>query len=118
MDDRVALVQRILDCSGSLFQNLNPTRDRSWQSIELTMPQLKALICVVKYEGATSGQIARALGVGLSTVTGIVDRLSEQDFVPRREDLADRRITRVLPTPLGQRTVDELLRYRNEVIMA
>ncbi|HEV7665401.1 MAG TPA: MarR family transcriptional regulator, partial [Chloroflexota bacterium] len=79
---------------------------------------LKALICVVKVQGATSGQIARSLGVGLSTVTGIVDRLAEQDFVTRREDPIDRRITRVLPTANGQLLVDELLRYRNEAITA
>lgn len=118
MDDRVEIMQRILDCSGSLFQQLNPGRDRAWQSVELTMPQLKTLICVVKDGGATSGQIARSLGVGLSTMTGIVDRLAEQDFVTRREDPEDRRVTRVLPTPRGQACVDELLRYRNEAITA
>jgi DNA-binding MarR family transcriptional regulator len=116
MDDRVARIQRILDCSGSLFHNINPGRNRAWLSVNLTMPQLKSLICVAENNGATSGQIARRLGVGLSTVTGIVDRLAEQDLVTRREDPDDRRITRVLPTPRAQVLVDELLRYRNEMI--
>jgi DNA-binding MarR family transcriptional regulator len=80
------------------------------------MPQLKSLICVVESDGATSGLIARRLGVGLSTVTGIVDRLAEHNLVTRREDPDDRRITRVLPTPRARVMVDELLRYRNEVI--
>jgi DNA-binding MarR family transcriptional regulator len=80
------------------------------------MPQLKSLICVVENDGATSGQIAKRLGVGLSTVTGIVDRLAEQELITRREDPDDRRITRVLPTPRARSMVDELLRYRNEVI--
>ena len=118
MDERVQLIQRILDCSGSLFHNLNPGRDRAWLSVELTMPQLKALMFVAMNGGATSGQIARRLGVGLSTITGIVDRLAEQNFVTRGEDVDDRRITRVLPTPRGRTLVDELLRYRNEVITA
>jgi DNA-binding MarR family transcriptional regulator len=118
MDDRVAAIQRILSCSGTLFHQLNPSRDRAWQSLELTMPQFKALICVAVNPGATSGQIARSLGVGLSTVTGIVDRLAEQDFVTRREDPFDRRITRVMPTPTGQTLVDGVLRDRNEVIAA
>jgi DNA-binding MarR family transcriptional regulator len=116
MDDRVARIQRILDCSGNLFHNMNPGRNRAWLSVDLTMPQLKSLICVVENDGATSGQIARRLGVGLSTVTGIVDRLAEQELITRREDPDDRRITRVLPTPGGRTLVDELLRYRNEVI--
>ena len=112
------LIQRILDCSGSLYPTLHPGRDRVWQTLDLTMPQLKALICVVKLHGATSSQVARALGVRLSTVTGIVDRLAEQVFVTRREDLEDRRVTRVLPTLSGQQLVDALLPYRNEAIAA
>src|SRR5205085_11194303 len=118
MDERVQLIQRIVDCSGSLFHNLNPSRDQAWQTVDLTMPQLKALICVSQNNGATSGQIARKLGVGLSTITGIVDRLAEQNLVTRGEDAGDRRITRVRPTPRGRTLVDELLRYRNEAISA
>jgi len=118
MDERVQLIQRIIDCQGSLFHNLNPSRDRAWQMVDLTMPQLKALMCVAMNGGATSGQIARKLGVGLSTVTGIVDRLAEQSLVTRGEDAVDRRITRVLPTPRGRELVDELVRYRNELIAA
>jgi DNA-binding MarR family transcriptional regulator len=118
MDERVQLIQRILDCAGSLFHNLNPGRNRAWLSVELTMPQLKALMCVAMNDGATSGQIAKRLGVGLSTITGIVDRLADQNLVTRGEDAVDRRITRVLPTPQGRALVDELLRYRNEVITA
>jgi DNA-binding MarR family transcriptional regulator len=118
MDERVQRIQRILDCTGSLFHNLNPGRDRAWLSVELTMPQLKALMSVAMNDGATSGQIARKLGVGLSTITGIVDRLAEQNLVTRGEDAVDRRITRVRPTPRGRTLVDELLRYRNEAISA
>src|ERR1700694_6351443 len=108
MDERVQLIHRILDCSGSLFHNLNPARDRAWLSVELTMPQLKARRCVAMNNGATSGQIARKLGVGLSTITGIVDRLAEQNLVTRGEDAADRRITRVRPTARGRTLVDAL----------
>ena len=116
MDDRDACIARILDCSGALFHSLNPARDRAWLDVELTMPQLKTLIAAARAEGATSGQIARKLGVGLSTITGIVDRLAEQNLVTRREDQVDRRVTRVLLTDAGRTLVDQLLRYRNEVI--
>jgi DNA-binding MarR family transcriptional regulator len=118
MDDRVERIKHILDCSGSLFHNLNPGRSQAWLTVDLTMPQLKALMCVATHNGATSGQIARRLGVGLSTITGIVDRLAEQDMVTRHEDPEDRRITRVQPTPRGRALVDELTQYRNEAITA
>ncbi len=118
MDDRVQLINRIVDCSGSVFHHLNPTQDRAWMTVDLTMPQLKALMFVARNNGAPSGQIARRLGVGLSTITGIVDRLAEQDMVTRQEDPDDRRITRVRPTARGRALVDELMQYRNEAIQA
>jgi DNA-binding MarR family transcriptional regulator len=118
LDDRVQLIKRILDCSGLLFQNMSPTRNQAWLTVNLTMPQLKALMCVASNNGAPSGHIARRLGVGLSTVTGIVDRLAEHDLVTRHEDPDDRRVTLVRPTARGRTLVDELTRYRDEAITA
>jgi DNA-binding MarR family transcriptional regulator len=118
MDERVKQLQRILDCSSAFFRSLHTGQDQAWLSVELTMPQLKALMCVTDNYGATHGQIARFLGVTLSTITGIVDRLVDHGLVVRREDPEDRRITRVLPTPRGQQLVNMLLRYRNDALTA
>ena len=117
-DDRLQRIHRILSCSEALGHSFNPSRDRAWLRVDLTMPQLKTLIYVSNNEGATSGQIATNLGVGLSTITGIVDRLTEQNLVTRREDPRDRRITRIVPTPTGGQLVEELIEYRNEVVTA
>ena len=117
-DERLQRIHRILTCSEALTHGFNPSRDRAWLRVDLTMPQLKTLIYVTKNQAATSGQIAANLGVGLSTITGIVDRLAEQNLVTRREDPRDRRITRVLPTPSGCELVNELIEYRNEVVTA
>jgi DNA-binding MarR family transcriptional regulator len=114
MDDRMRSIQRVLDCSGTLFRSLHPGHNQVLLTMDVTMPQLKTLACVAMDNGATSGQVARSLGVSLSTVTGIVDRLAEQGLVLRREDAEDRRITRILPTPQGQALVEQLLRWRNE----
>ena len=62
IDDRIQLIKRILDCSGSLFHNVSPTRNQAWLTVNLTMPQLKALMCVASNNGAPSGHIARRLG--------------------------------------------------------
>jgi DNA-binding MarR family transcriptional regulator len=118
IDDRIQLIKRILDCSGSLFHNVSPTRNQAWLTVNLTMPQLKALMCVAANNGAPSGHIARRLGIGLSTVTGIVDRLAEHELVTRQEDPLDRRVTMVRPTARGRTLIDELTRYRDEAITA
>jgi len=117
-EERAELIQRVLSCTGTLFRTLHAGQDRAWLTVDLTMPQMKSLMYVAQQDGATNGQIARSLGVGLSTMTGIIDRLAEQGMVFRREDPEDRRITRVLPTARGRQLVDALLRYRNESITA
>jgi DNA-binding MarR family transcriptional regulator len=118
MDARSARIQRILDLTEIIIHQTNANRDRAWLNVDLTMPQLKTLICVAKHNGATSGQIASSLGVGLSTITGVVDRLVEQHLVTRHEDPRDRRITRVEPTQRGRCLVDDLLQFRDDMITA
>jgi DNA-binding MarR family transcriptional regulator len=109
-----ARIQQIVEQSHRVARCLFSGQAQDWLNVDLTMPQLKTLLCVAQAGDATSGQIARGLGVSLSTVTGIVDRLTEQGLVSRREDPGDRRITRVLPTDSGRELVRRLLRYRDE----
>lgn len=107
-------IERVIQQSVEVWRCLHSGQAQAWLNVDLTMPQLKTLVCVAQSGDATSGQIARGLGVSLSTVTGIVDRLSEQGLVTRREDPEDRRITRVQATPTARELVERLLRYRDE----
>ena len=116
MDQRVRAADRILECSDQVFRCLHAGQTEAWFDIDLTMPQVKVLMCVAQHENATSGHVARALGVSLPTVTGLVDRLVEHEFVARREDPLDRRVTRVVPTQRGKALVQALLRYRREAM--
>ncbi|TMC00021.1 MAG: MarR family transcriptional regulator [Chloroflexi bacterium] len=52
--------------------------------------------------------IADALGVAASTVTGITDRLVKQGLIERREDTADRRVVRLTLTADGRRLTTEV----------
>jgi DNA-binding MarR family transcriptional regulator len=45
--------------------------------------------------------LAQALGVGLATVTGLVDRLVARGLIERVEDATDRRIRRAKLTAAG-----------------
>jgi DNA-binding MarR family transcriptional regulator len=89
-------------------------RFSDWLSVDLTMPQLKVLLTVFHGGGSTSSQLARVLGVGLSTVTGIVDRLHESGMVTRFEDPEDRRVTRVALTEAGRALMGRLHRDTSE----
>ncbi len=81
-----------------------------WLSLDLTMSQLKAVMIIALSQGVTVGQLAKRLGVGLPTASGIVDRLYEHGFVQRQEDPEDRRVTHVLPTEKSREIVERLHR--------
>ena len=88
--DRVQLVEQVLGLRSELYRSLRPARE--WLEVDLTMSQLKVLFLLYSAECASMGQLAASLGVTLSTVTGIVDRLVEHRMVLRDEDPHDRRL--------------------------
>ncbi|GAA4228972.1 DNA-binding MarR family transcriptional regulator [Streptosporangium album] len=74
----------------------------------LTMRQLK-VVTLLSFQDSASGQeLAHHLGVGLGTVTGIVDRLVGHGLVTRREDPHDRRIRRVELSPAGLALTEQI----------
>ncbi|MCX6466133.1 MAG: MarR family transcriptional regulator [Pseudonocardiales bacterium] len=58
----------------------------------LTMQQFRVLLLLEADGPLPHGDLAQALGVGLATVTGLVDRLEGRDLVHRSEDPTDRRV--------------------------
>ncbi|HET9255134.1 MAG TPA: MarR family transcriptional regulator [Pseudonocardiaceae bacterium] len=60
----------------------------------LTMQQYRALVLLSADGPLPQGELAQALGVGLATVTGLVDRLVARGLVERTEDPHDRRVRR------------------------
>jgi DNA-binding MarR family transcriptional regulator len=93
---------------------LHSTDIASWCAVDLTMPQLKTLLLADAPAGVCHGEIARGLGVGVSTVTGIVDRLVEHGLVERHTAPEDRRLSRVRITPAGEDLLDRLWASRAE----
>lgn len=90
MEERQCLVERMLDINAKMGQLMWTGRVSGWLDLDLTMPQLKILFLLYKGE-KTMGQLARPLGVTLSTVTGIMDRLVTENLVVRSESPLDRR---------------------------
>ena len=105
-DERWELIRQVLDLQTHLYKSLRPARE--WLEVDLTMPQLKVLFILYAEDGASMGRLAGALGVTLSTVTGIVDRLVEHAMVQRQEDPQDRRLVVCRLTPRAVSTVERL----------
>ncbi|MGH3901952.1 MAG: MarR family winged helix-turn-helix transcriptional regulator [Pseudonocardiaceae bacterium] len=81
----------------------------------LTMQQLRVLTLLSTEGPLAHSNLAQALGVGLATVTGLVDRLVARGLVERVEDVTDRRIRRVRLTADGVKSVERMESAGQEV---
>ena len=63
--------------------------------------QAGALFYLAKHDGALIGEIAEALDLAPSAMTGLADRLSKAGLAERRRDAADGRAMRLYLTPAG-----------------
>lgn len=79
---------------------------------EFTFPQMQALGFVVDHPGCTMGELAQALGIGLSAATGLIDRLVQHEFVEREADPNDRRIVRIHASAAGRNARQRCRRER------
>ena len=100
-DERTRRIAAVLDAMDELVQRMSEGHTVEFLEIGITMPQAKTLYLV-----ATDGEIrmsvlATRLGVTLSTVSGLVDRLVDAGLVSRHDDPADRRQVVVAITPEG-----------------
>lgn len=83
----------------------------------LTPSQLLVLKEIERTDETTPGAIASSLQFNHATVTNIVDKLEQRDFVLRRRAERDRRQMLLSVTPEGRRTLDaapDLLQQRFE----
>ncbi|WP_246267005.1 MarR family winged helix-turn-helix transcriptional regulator [Nonomuraea typhae] len=106
-DERADLIRRITETQRDLGRFFAMDRSPLFDS-NLTLRQLK-VVMLVHFHGSVSGQdLAHSLGVGLGTVTGIVDRLVGHGLVSRHEDPNDRRVRRIELTDAGRELVEQI----------
>jgi DNA-binding MarR family transcriptional regulator len=74
--------------------------------IDVTMPQAKLLYLLGASGDLHMSELVTRLGVSLSTVSGLVDRLVDHGLATRREDPSDRRHVFVGLTPAGSAFID------------
>ena len=97
-----------------LVRLLSVTDAQAWMGLDISMPQFKTMILLWYMQRARVGVLAEQLGIHVSNLTGILDRLVEAGFVCREEDAADRRLVVCRLTPKGEGTLANL--YGNRVV--
>jgi DNA-binding MarR family transcriptional regulator len=108
-DERDRLVGQISEIQRDLVRLFTDPGSSPLFDSNLTMRQLKVIMILAFHDSQSGQDLARHLGVGLATVTGIIDRLVGQHLVERHEDPADRRVRRVCLTDAGRRLADQVL---------
>jgi DNA-binding MarR family transcriptional regulator len=103
---RETLVAAIVAGYERLMRRLAEQHAPDFLEIAVTMPQAKVLYVVGAAGELHMSELASRLGVGLSTVSGLVDRLVDQGLVDRRDDPADRRQVLLTLTAAGAAFLD------------
>ncbi len=89
-----------------MMQRLAGSHAPDFVEIDVTMPQAKVLYLLAAAGDLRMSDLVARLGVSLSTVSGLVDRVVDHGLAIRREDAADRRHVVVSLTPGGRTFVD------------
>ncbi len=108
IDERDQLISAIGETQRELGRIFAHDRSLPLMLSSLTMRQLKVVMILSSIGSAAGQDLAHHLGVGLGTVTGIVDRLVAHGLVTRKEDPHDRRVRRVELTPRGVELTEEM----------
>lgn len=75
---------------------------------EITFTQWIVLALVHSGTAATCAELSRNIGHNSGAMTRLIDQLEERDLLRRRSDDSDRRVTRLVLSAAGRRTVTEL----------
>ena len=96
----VAAFERLMDIMAAAHQ---PPMD-----VNISMAQLRCLHLIAAGGEARMSRLVAQLGVSISTVSGLVDRLVDHGFVSRHDDPADRRQVVVAATSAGTAFLDRM----------
>jgi DNA-binding MarR family transcriptional regulator len=103
-----SLAEQVEEQFSTLVRVIAMVEPRAWMNLDITMPQFKVMLYLWHAQRARVGVLAENLGIHVSNVTGIIDRLVESGFVCREEDAGDRRLVVSRLTPKGEATLAEL----------
>jgi len=103
---RTQVIDDVIAGYETLMQRLAGGHAPEFLEIDVTMPQAKLLYLLGASGDLHMSELVHRLGVSLSTVSGLVDRIVDHGFATRREDLVDRRQVVVGLTPAGTQFID------------
>lgn len=105
---REELIAQIIEAQRRMNRVIREHTLDSWVKLSLTIPQLKSLFYISRHGRVNLSGLASGIRVTPANVTGIVDRLVEQELLTRVPDPDDRRIQWLRLTGKGEALLDNL----------
>ena len=103
------LVRTVVGLTADLQRLMAASGADAWMDLQnITVKQLKVMLILAQHGPETVTALAQQLHVHISTVTGILDRLVQQNLVQREEDPEDRRHVISHLTPGGEDVLQRL----------
>ncbi len=108
------LKEEILQLDRQVQRFLRAGWPSSWLNLNLPLGSTRALLVIEAGRATTPRRVAEVLGVGRTTVTGLLDRLEAEGLLLRAIDPADKRSFTLSLTPKGRELVEQIDRMRRE----
>lgn len=117
----MTLIEQILDLDIHVQRQVYAGWPESWSQVKWPVGSIRALLLIESGFASTPGEVAEVLKVGRTSVTGILDRLENDNLIVRQLDRNDRRSFTLVITDEGRelvRQIDHLRRSQLEQALA
>ena len=84
-------------------------------ALDTSVTQLAALLYIVKHAGCLQKEVAKALSLNKSAVTGLIVRMEKNELLERFVSDEDARAIKLYPTPTGVQKTLELMPFIDEL---
>jgi DNA-binding MarR family transcriptional regulator len=98
---RAARIDRVVASYELLMHRIASSHAPDLMEVGVTMSQAKVMYLVAAGQGMRMSELATHLGVSISTMSGLVDRLVDHGLLARHDDPTDRRQVVVTITKTG-----------------
>jgi DNA-binding MarR family transcriptional regulator len=116
MEDEAELASKLVEVIPLVMRAIR-AHMRANRSLDLSVPQYRALGFVVRHPGVSLSQVAEHQGLTLGAASRLVDGLVTRGLVERRVSTEDRRFVTLHVLPDGESTL-ALARQRTEQALA
>jgi DNA-binding MarR family transcriptional regulator len=107
--DQAEEIQNILELQDQLVRYRKVWDVGPWLELDMSTPQLKALLLISEEKEIRMRELAHRLGGSFSNATVLVDRLVDRGLVERMAEPQDRRVVLVRATEDGQHLIEQLV---------